>query len=226
MHDKILIDPRIRDYVFLPLVFLMFNLQVLRLMAMRYMNEPKNKLLETARLSYATLFGTIFEKDADKERRMPDGQVDIVAMLEEKTDTDARETQALARSKKIRQKAEWLPENAIRNRKQYFCKEGDGYFNKEVAAANPMNMMQNPDMMNNMIKQNLNSVVYMFMFQGIGSVFQGFITAQVPFPLGYKFKSMLQQGLVVQALDPTYVSSMSWAFLLIYGLQGIMGLLL
>jgi len=45
MHDKIFIDPRIRDYVFLPLVFLMFNLQVLRLMAMRYMNEPKNKLL-------------------------------------------------------------------------------------------------------------------------------------------------------------------------------------
>ena len=48
----------------------------------------------------------------------------------------------------------------------------------------------------------------------------------MPFPLGYKFKSMLQQGLTVQALDPTWVSSMSWAFLLIYGLQGIMGLLL
>ena len=133
-------------------------------MAMRYMNEPKNKLLEKARLSYATLFGTIFEKDADKERRMPDGQVDIVQMLEEKTDTDAREGQALARSKKIRQKAEWLPENAIRNRKSFYCKETDGYFTREVAAANPMNMMQNPDMMNNMVKQNLNSVVYMFMF--------------------------------------------------------------
>ena len=85
-------------------------------------------------------------------------------MLEEKTDTDAREGQALARSKKIRQKAEWLPENAIRNRKSFFCKETDGYFTREVAAANPMNMMQNPDMMNNMVKQNLNSVVYMFMF--------------------------------------------------------------
>ena len=37
----------------------------------------------------------------------------------------------------------------------------------------------------------------MLMFTGIGSVFQGFITAQVPFPLGYKFKQMLQQGLTV-----------------------------
>lgn len=30
----------------------------------------------------------------------------------------------------------------------------------------------------------------------------------------------------MQALDPTYVSSMSWAFLLIYGLNGVLGLLL
>ena len=55
-----------------------------------------------------------------------------------------------------------------------------------------MNMMTNPDMMNNMLKQNIQSVIHMFMFSGIGSVFQGFITAQIPFPLGYKFKQMLQ----------------------------------
>lgn len=31
---------------------------------------------------------------------------------------------------------------------------------------------------------------------------------------------------MVNALDPTYVSSMSWAFLLIYGLNGVLGLML
>jgi len=66
----------------------------------------------------------------------------------------------------------------------------------------------------------------MVTFQLIGSIFQGFITAQVPFPLGIKFKQMLQQGLNVSALDPTYVSSMSWSFLLVYGLNGIIGLAL
>ena len=151
MHALIYIDPRIRDYVFLPLVFLMFALQFLRIMAMRYMNEPKNKLLDKAKCAYPTLFGTIFEKDADKERRLPEEQLDIVKMIEERTDTDARETQALARSTKIRAKAEWLPEKAIRNRKAYFCSDG-GYFSREVVAANPMNMMNNPDMMNNMLK--------------------------------------------------------------------------
>ena len=80
--------------------------------------------------------------------------------------------------------------------------------------------------MNNMLKQNIQSVIHIVMFTGIGSVFQGFITAQVPFPLGHKFKQMLQQGLMVHALDPTYVSSMSWAFLLIYGLNGVLGMVL
>lgn len=89
-----------------------------------------------------------------------------------------------------------------------------------------MNMMTNPDMMDNMLKQNLSQVVHMVTFQVIGSIFQGFITAQVPFPLGIKFKQMLQQGLNVSALDPTYVSSMSWSFILIYGLNGILGLAL
>ncbi len=111
-------------------------------------------------------------------------------------------------------------------RKAYYCNETVGYFHREVTAPNPMNMMTSPDMMNNMLKQNVQSVIHMFMFTGIGSVFQGFITAQVPFPLGHKFKQMLQQGLMVQALDPTYVSSMSWAFLLIYGLNGVLGLLM
>ena len=66
----------------------------------------------------------------------------------------------------------------------------------------------------------------MMMFQVVGSIFQGFITAQVPFPLGHKFKQMLQQGLSVTALDSTYVSSMSWSFILVFGLNGLIGLLM
>jgi len=147
-------------------------------------------------------------------------------MIEESADVDRREGQALSRSKRIRKRSDWLPEKAIVTRKAFYCNEGTGYFHREITAPNPMNMMTSPDMMNNMLKQNVQSVIHMFMFTGIGSVFQGFITAQMPFPLGIKFKQMLQQGLMVQALDPTYVSSMSWAFLLIYGLNGVLGLLM
>ena len=66
----------------------------------------------------------------------------------------------------------------------------------------------------------------MFLFTAVGNLFSGFIIAQIPFPLGQKFKAITQQGLNLQALDPSYVSSMSWCFLLIFGLQGVMSLIL
>ena len=144
---------------------------------MRWMNAPTNKMLEPAKLSYATLFGTIFEKDADKERRQSDEPTDILKLLEEETEVEVREDQALQRSQAIRKKSDWLPEKAIQNRKAFFCAEGSGYLQRKVSAPNPMNMMGNPDMMNKMLKQNIQSVIHMFMFTGIGSVFQGFITA-------------------------------------------------
>lgn len=37
---------------------------------------------------------------------------------------------------------------------------------------------------------------------------------------------MLQQGLAVTALDPTYVSSMSWAFILVFGLNQLLAMVL
>jgi len=147
-------------------------------------------------------------------------------MCLEETDQNVREGQALKRSQRLRKTCEFLPEQSIKVRKAFFCNATDGYLNKKVEAANPMSAMTNPDMMNQMLKQNIHGVVQMLIFTVIGSIFQGFITAQVPFPLGHKFKQMLQQGLNVVALDPTYVSSMSWSFLLIYGLNGILGLLL
>ena len=226
MHEKIFLDPRIRDYVFIPLVLLLFGMNMLRVMAMRYMNEPKNKLLEEASVSYKTLFGTIFEKDSNVNRHLPEEPIDINKCLEEGTDTNLREGQAIKRSQRLRKNHEFLTESTMRTRKAYYGNAANGYFNKEVAAANPMNMMANPDMMNNMFKQQIHGIVNMVMFQAIGNIFQGFITAQVPFPLGHKFKQMLQQGLAVVALDPTYVSSMSWAIILIYGLNGVLALIL
>ena len=85
MHAQIYMDPRIRDYVFIPLVFLMFGMQMIRIMAMRYMNEPKNKLLEPANVSYKTLYGTMFERDYNANRHLPDDGIDVIKCIEEGT---------------------------------------------------------------------------------------------------------------------------------------------
>eukprot|EP00914_Ancora_sagittata_P016963 GHVO01033523.1.p1 GENE.GHVO01033523.1~~GHVO01033523.1.p1 ORF type:complete len:257 (-),score=43.85 GHVO01033523.1:35-724(-) len=56
----------------------------------------------------------------------------------------------------------------------------------------------------------------------IGALFSGFIVAKTPFPLPYKFKSMLQRGVDVPNLDVTYVSSVSWYFVCLFGSTGLM----
>lgn len=90
---------------------------------------------------------------------------------------------ALARSVRIRKGCEYLPEDSIKLRKAYFCHENEGYLNRKVAAVNPLAMM-NPDMMSNMMKQNVQGMFNIFLFSVVGSFFSGFIIAQVPFPLG------------------------------------------
>lgn len=87
--------------------------------------------------------------------------------------------------------------------------------------------MMNPDMMSGMMKgQMLMAVYQMLLFQGVGAIFSGFIIAKMPFPLADSFRTMLQQGLTLTALDVRYVSSLSWSFLLIYGLSGLYSLVI
>jgi hypothetical protein len=60
----------------------------------------------------------------------------------------------------------------------------------------------------------------MVMMQGIQHFFSGFILLKVPFPLTVGFKSMFQRGLVeLPDLESSYVSSVSWYFLVMYGLR-------
>lgn len=48
----------------------------------------------------------------------------------------------------------------------------------------------------------------------------------MPIPLGSKFKTMTQSGIRLSNLDPSFISSMSWCILLIYGLSGILSLII
>ena len=61
----------------------------------------------------------------------------------------------------------------------------------------------------------------MVMMQGISHFFQGFILLKVPFPLTRGFKMMFQKGLgeFTSNLDTSYVSSVSWYFLVMFGLR-------
>lgn len=83
-------------------------------------------------------------------------------------------------------------------------------------AADPMNPMA---MMDGMKGQMAFMVQNMVMMNGISHFFKGFILLKVPFPLTRGFKLMFQRGLDLQTLDTSYVSSVSWYFLVMFGLR-------
>jgi hypothetical protein len=79
------------------------------------------------------------------------------------------------------------------------------------------------DMMKNQMSYMIPNMV---MMAGMSYFFSGFVIARVPFPLTPRFKMMLQQGINLQSLDPSYVSALSWYFLVMFGIRGVMGLFL
>jgi hypothetical protein len=140
--------------VFIPLVVLMLIVALLRYYVTKIMYAPDNPTLNKASMSISSLKNTFFEKFADFSKEDPATQFDVIKAIEEEVKSDVKDANAMLRSTRLRKACEFLPEDSVKNRKAFFCKENTGYLNKKVAAANPMNMM-NPDMMSNMMKSNV-----------------------------------------------------------------------
>ena len=116
------------------------------------------------------------------------------------------------------------------NRKRYLTQKA---FKDEVAAtassdaapsdANaPPTPPQDPLAMVGMMKQNLVMIVPNMLLMGwITYFFSGFILVKLPFPLTDRFKQMLQRGVALGGLDVSYVSSLSWYFVNLFGLRGL-----
>ena len=59
----------------------------------------------------------------------------------------------------------------------------------------------------------------MVMMLGISHFFLGFILVKVLFPLKNGFKQIFQRGLDLSTLETSYVSNVSWYFLVMFGLH-------
>jgi hypothetical protein len=145
---------------------------------------------------------------------------------------------------------EWLIE-AFTEKKYLQAKAGGA----EAAATNPLDPAAMDGMIGMIKKQAVSFVPQSILMGWINLFFSGFVlskslsvqwvchngacklskltlpavrylTARLPFPLTLRFKSMMQRGVDTSDMDVTWVSSLSWYFLNLFGLNTAYGLIL
>lgn len=202
--DQLLLDPAIRDWVIIP----MFVLLLLVGMGRHYVqilskSDPKP--------------GPIPKKKDDSP--LPPGVVTDLG--------EVRYKQTVMRSAKLRTHNAYISTSAYELRKNHFLNKENGLLREKVpGASNPM--MSNPSAMIDMMKGNLTFMLpNIAMMTFVGYFFNGFVCLKVPFSLpSNRFKLMMQRGVDLATLDVSYVSSISWYFLLTFGLNGVYSLIL
>ncbi|CAH0473606.1 unnamed protein product [Peronospora belbahrii] len=135
------------------------------------------------------------------------------------------------RAQITRMNSKFITPDAFAMRKHYFTasqkKDGMKGVLREKVKNEAMNQMMNPNSMLEMMKGNMTFMVSNFVMMGLMSYFfSGFVLAKVPFSLTQKFKTMLQRGIELNTLDVSYVSSVSWYFLVSFGMRGFLSLIL
>merc|ERR1712226_451156 len=153
----------------------------------------------------------------------------ILVQAEQKATLDQiKDAQQLQRSVNIRMNSRFVCSRAFHMRKDFFLNEETGILSLgKKRPAQQKNMMTDPAMASEMMKgQLLNMVPNVVVGYLINVLFSGFLIAKVPFPLTFRFKAMLQRGVELPELDPSWVSSASWYFLCIFGLRRLYSLVL
>lgn len=193
---ELVFDERIRDYVFIPLVFVMFLIGIVK----RYIGTVmKGGRTEGAKIS---------NKNALEEHK--------IKMLMGKSKKLRSASVFLTKSAFAMRKFKLSATGAGQLRNVKAPEAGDAM---EKMMSNPM---MNPNMMGGMLKNNLFMTVMTPLQYGlINYFFSGFIIGKVPFPLTQTFRTMLQSGVSVIGLDVKFVSSLSLYFLSFMGFNSI-----
>ncbi|KAK5058888.1 hypothetical protein LTR84_011152 [Exophiala bonariae] len=145
------------------------------------------------------------------------------------TPADSRERSAIIKGVNLRNNSAALNKASFDARKEYLIdgyKKGSflkgGPESKGQAAPNPMSDPAAMEGMMGMMKGNMAMMIPQTLIMSwINAFFAGFVILKLPFPLTIRFKSMLQSGVMTKDLDVRWVSSLSWYFLCLFGLQSV-----
>ena len=133
----------------------------------------------------------------------------------------------LGRSQVLRMNGSALSARAFNVRKAYLIRPKVGLL-REKDLPGPTNPLNNMNTMMDMVKGNVAMYVpNIAMMSFVGYFFSGFVCLKMPFSMpSTHFKVMLQRGVDLSNLDVSYVSSLSWYFMLMFGLNDVYALIL
>lgn len=193
---ELVFDEKIRDYVFIPLVFMMFLIGILK----RYIGiVMKGGRTDAPKIS--------------TEAALTEHQINAKI---NKSKTLRSSNLFLTKDAFNMRKFTLSAVGAGQLRNITAPEQGDAM---EKMMSNPM---MNPNMMGGMLKNNLFMTIMTPLQYGlINHFFSGFIIGKVPFPLTQTFRGMLQSGVQVIGLDVKFVSSLSLYFLSFLGFNSI-----
>ena len=200
--STLFLDPAIRDWVVLPLFLVMVIAGLLRGLVGRYLAGPYEK---------SKTVGVHCNNQFNRLTKLKSGASHYIS-------TTRWHIRRLFVIQELTDHADMFIDQ---HEKKQSEKSNDGSEDDD-----PMAAMMNPM---GMLKGNMAFMVQnMIMMQGIQYFFSGFIMLKIPFALTSGFKSMFQKGLAdsMPDLDPSYVSSISWYFLTMYGLRGFFKLVM
>lgn len=148
----------------------------------------------------------------------------------------------LQRSATLRMNYPVIPPASVQIRKMFLSRVlGDGSYldpetKKALEKAKNRKLDEMPEspfneaMMEGMFEQAKKSMVMMIpqtvIMGWVNFFFTGFVLIRLPFPLTQRFKIMLQRDVDTSDLSVSWVSSLSWYFLNLYGLDAIYRLVL
>ncbi|PVU97494.1 hypothetical protein BB561_000508 [Smittium simulii] len=144
-----------------------------------------------------------------------------------------RQQNMLTRAGLLIQNSKYIPKSSFEGRLIDYTKafESGDYLefpeNKDAGAPNPMSDPKVLDSMMDGLKTQMLGIIPQTLIMGwIQFFFSGFILTKLPFPIGNRFKSMLQDGIKTPNMDVRWVSSISFYFLNLFGLNGVFSLFL
>lgn len=143
------------------------------------------------------------------------------------------ETQYINKAQAFLGNASNLSEESFLARQEYLTQtlsEGKFLVKENVEEGQVQNPFSDPNMsdaMMNMAKGNMaNFIPQTIIMWWVNHFFAGFVLMKLPFPLTPRFKEMLQSGVMTSDLDVRWVSSISWYFISVLGLNPVYNLIL